>query len=589
MAGDYKISNLYQGGYSSLSPKYGDVFTGYRMNPASFGTTTDPRTANVLQEVSTKLNMGVKQIEIAAIQPEVFDSIPKQHLQEINRLSKLTGVDISLHGPIVEPSGLNQQGFSESNREASERQMMNAISRAHEVSPGGNVPVTFHSSAISMGPLQTKDKEPEEAMIINVDSGSIHRIPLKERFFPGEEGKKNIQKEVEKINEEQWIENLRQLEYHSEIGKDAIDKAMTTDILAKAEQKAGKNLSDEEKAMQFAYNRGTTFLNSSYHNLKQLFDSAYKNVSPEDQEKLKTYYKEIDEKAKKIQANPKSEVSIRIMEDIIEGGIKTLNSLSAPPKVYKELNDFSREKAVETFSNVALNSYKEFKDKAPIISIENPPAGAFGFSTGEELKKIVENAQERFVENATKSKSEGGLGMSEREAERQAKKLLGVTWDVGHINMMKKYGYKNEDILKETEKIAPLLKHIHLSDNFGFEHTELPMGMGNVPMKEILEKLGQEGFDAKKIIEAGNWWQHFRTPPFKETLEAFGSPIYGMEMAPYWNQNIGGQQGYFGGYGAMLPSVNYETFGAGFSHLPTELGGQRGGGEGSRMSGKPME
>ena len=48
---------------------------------------------------------------------------------------------------------------------------------------------------------------------------------------------------------------------------------------------------------------------------------------------------------------------------------------------------------------------------------------------------------------------------------------------------------------------------VHLSDNFGMEHTELPMGMGNVPLKEVMEKLGQKGYEARKIIEAGHWWR----------------------------------------------------------------------------------
>jgi len=196
----------------------------------------------------------------------------------------------------------------------------------------------------------------------------------------------------------------------------------------------------------------------------------------------------------------------------------------------------------------------------------------------------VEESRKKFIEKAKKE------GMSESEARGAAAKLIGVTWDVGHINMLRKYGYEKADIVKEAEKVAKLVKHVHLSDNFGFEHTELPMGMGNVPVKEILEKLGKEGFDAKKIIEAGNWWQHFRTPPFKETLEAFGSSIYSMQMAPYWNQSIGLQQDYYAGLaGQWLPQINYETFGTGFSRLPAELGGQRQGAEGSRMSGRGME
>lgn len=82
--------------------------------------------------------------------------------------------------------------------------------------------------------------------------------------------------------------------------------------------------------------------------------------------------------------------------------------------------------------------------------------------------------------------------MSENEAKKQAEKFIGATWDVGHINMLRKFGYEEKDIIKEAEAVAPYIKHVHLSDNFGFEHTELPMGMGNVPLKEIMEKLGKK-------------------------------------------------------------------------------------------------
>jgi hypothetical protein len=112
--------------------------------------------------------------------------------------------------------------------------------------------------------------------------------------------------------------------------------------------------------------------------------------------------------------------------------------------------------------------------------------------------------------------------------------------------------------------------------------------MGNVPLKEIMAKLGEKGFEGKKIIEAGTWWQHFQTNPMKESMEGLGSPMYSAGPGPYWNQSLGLQQGYFSGYGMMLPSNNYQTFGAGFSQLPQELGGevQRAGG---RFSQKGME
>jgi len=289
----------------------------------------------------------------------------------------------------------------------------------------------------------------------------------------------------------------------------------------------------------------------------------------------------MEPKAEQINKTEDIYENVKLRKAIIDEGIKTFNKIKMPPKIFKQLDEFAKEKTTETFANIALNSYEKFGSNAPIISIENPPIGG-AFARGEELKEIVEKSREKFVENAAKK------GMSKSEAKEQAEKLLGVTWDVGHINMLRKYGYKKEDIIKETKKVAKFVKHVHLSDNFGFEHTELPMGMGNVPIKEIMEKLGEKGFEAKKIIEAGSWWQHFKTPPVQETLQALGSPIYSMK-APYWNQTSGLWQGYFGGLGQILPQMGYETFGAGFSQLPTELGGQRPGAGGARMSGKPME
>ena len=80
MAGDYHINDLYQGGYSSLKPSYGDVFTGYNMSAGSLGMSVDPRTANILKDVSEKIAPGIKNIELSLIQPEILESIPKQQI-----------------------------------------------------------------------------------------------------------------------------------------------------------------------------------------------------------------------------------------------------------------------------------------------------------------------------------------------------------------------------------------------------------------------------------------------------------------------------------------------------------------------------
>jgi len=584
---DYRINNIYQGGYSSLKPDYGDIFTGYRTSAGSLGLTTDPRSANILQEASSKLRTGVKQIEISAVSPEIFESIPNQQLKEVNRLSKLTGVDISVHAPIIEASGISNQGFSESSRESAERQMMSAVERSHEINPDGSSPVTFHSSAVLPAPEIVKTKEGKEIgkmIVINQETNEIRAVKKEDKIYPGE-GKvtRNVEQELDTLNNSEWINGITNLEFYKKEADEVISKALIplVPILEKQEKGEKIEFTQKQKIAFEQMQKADVFLNNVEAAFNTIYNKAYKYSDDKSRKELDRISESWIKSSEKMKEKA-TKLNLPLLKSKqLDEALGNIRKITAP-EVYKPLTEFAQDKTAQTFANIAFDSYKKFTDKAPIISIENPPAGT-AFSTGKELKKIVEESRKKFVERAVKE------GMPESQAKFQAERLIGVTWDVGHINMLRKQGYEEKDIVKETEKVAPLVKHIHLSDNFGFEHTELPMGMGNVPVKEIMEKLGKKGFEAKKIIEAGNWWQHFKNPPVKETLEAMGSPIYSMQMQPYWNQSLGFQQGYFGGYGQMLPQVNYETFGAGFSQLSTELGGQRPGAQGSRMSNRPME
>lgn len=581
---DYTIKDLHQGGASSLSPNYGDTFTGYRMGPQGIGITTDARSANILKTLNESITKGLTTIEVGAISPEVFDSIPKQQLKEVNRLSKLTGVDITVHAPVVEPSGMDQQGhFTESNREATERQMKHFIETAHELSPHGHVPVTFHSSASLPWETPPKGKIQEDVLVIDSETNSMGKIPLKERFWPGEKGQANIENEINKLNDQRWKKQISDLSYHTNIARNSTSGYREfMQKAAEAEQKAGKPLVNAEKEAMASYKMGTGMLEDAYTQLKGLFELANKYSDESDKARLNQFALDITPQVEQIQKDGKNPNNAKLMAEIIDKGVDVFQGLKTAPQTIKRFNEFAKDKAIETFSNVALHSWKKFKDNAPIISIENPPAGG-AFSTGEELRELVDRAKEGFVKKAVKEKL-----LSESEAKKQADRMIGVTWDVGHINMMRKHGYDDKDIIKETEKVASVVKHIHLSDNFGYEHTELPMGMGNVPIKEMLEKLPEK--DVKKIVEAVSWYQHFQSPAASPTLEAFGSPFYASDQGPYWNQGLGYQQDYSQGMaGPWLPQINYETFGGSFTNLPIELGGQRQGAAGGRMSGRPME
>ncbi len=154
--------------------------------------------------------------------------------------------------------------------------------------------------------------------------------------------------------------------------------------------------------------------------------------------------------------------------------------------------------------------------------------------------------------------------------------------------MIRKFGYDKSDLLKEAERIAPYLKHIHLSDNFGYEHTELPMGMGNVPMEETAKIFGEKFKKLSKVIETGDWYQHFKTSPTIDSFSAFGSPVSTAYTQPRWNTAAYSFGNYLPGYGTINPEIHHSLFGRSLTGLPTELGGQIPGKESSRATGTPL-
>jgi len=613
-------SNIYPGGDYGLDAErtlnYGEYV------PAShIALTTSAQTANQLKEVFDKLRSGAKAIEIGGISPEIMESIPQQHLQEINRLKKLAGAELTLHGPIIEASGVTKQGWEESAKQEAERQIWSAVQRSHALEPDGNIIVNLHTTAalpeMKTRVIETVDGKKQEVikeMWVVDDEGKFASIIPKEKLLVGEP--KDIEKQLITQNEEFWSKNLGHISFGVTTASDHINRSISSwsnfmkpsekEALSEEDkkslketdlfqiynklktpegQKIYKDLSEKAKEkitdVLGDFNFGYIYIKDAYNELEGLFRRAVKRAKEEGNNKdynaLKSFAEEFTEKEKKekITQNPEK---VKEFSDMVTRGTALLGSISTP-KVFKPLNEFVIDKSSDTFSDVAFKSFKEFGKSAPIISLENPPAGG-GLSRTEDMAALVNASRKKFEEKAIKE-----LHLSKSEAKEQAEKLIGATLDVGHMNMLRKYGYEEEHLIEEARKLKPIIKHIHLSDNFGFEHTELPMGMGNVPTQKILKELGEKAVKAKKVVEAINWYQYFQSSPLKETFEHLGSPIYQMGMKPVWRATgVTGE--YFAGRG-LYPEVHYATFGAGFSGLPSELGGQVGGGRKS-ISGAPI-
>src|SRR3989344_8943953 len=225
--------NFYAGADYGFDPNYGKEFSlglskEYRFSRGRFGFTTDPRTANQVAAVSQKLNTGAKVIEVTAITASKLETIPKQHFKEIERLKKLVGADLTFHGPILEPSGWGEGGWSETIRQGNERQMWSAVERAQQLDSKGNIVVTFHSTAglpeMVTRIMTPKGEQTNEIIAYDERSGSAQRIKPKENKLLNE--KLTPEKELEQMNKESWFKELTHLTFNTRQGVQAIERPL---------------------------------------------------------------------------------------------------------------------------------------------------------------------------------------------------------------------------------------------------------------------------------------------------------------------------------------------------------------------------
>lgn len=584
--------NFYNGTYNREWLLYGESRPGYLSSFSRLGSPTSITTANQIAEVTSRLNEGLRVVEVGTVSPEIFETIPKEQFKEINRLTKLVGAEATVHAPIIDPAGFTQDGWSESQRQAAERRLISVIERAQEINPAGNVPITIHATVgVPSTHIPTKKGPSDEEVIpiMNQETGQITATRLTKKYNPltKEEVILSPKEQMEEDNRRRWHNFLSSFAYENIRATDFLEGSVPAlspviEDLAKGKIKE-EQLSPEQQRALVELRTGQAMYENLFLGLKQSFNDAIRLWPKEFIEKNSKVIFELKKRLGEFESSNLIEVSPLDATKKFNECFSLFNDLikKQAPQIYVPVDDFAREKSKETITNIALYAFKKFGEKAPIISLENIFPGTV-FARGKDLADLIKASREAFIEKAKRE------GIDEEKAKQFAEKLIGATWDVGHINILRKYGFEKEDIVKETKEIAPFVKHVHLTDNFGFSDSHLPPGLGEVPIKGILKELEKQGYSGKEIVEAGAFVEHFKSSPLPYILEALESPLYSMQMQPFWSQAYGIPQGYWGGYGLMLPEQHMGIYGSGFASLPLELGGSVRS-QGQRFSGTPME
>ncbi|MDD5649564.1 MAG: TIM barrel protein [Candidatus Nanoarchaeia archaeon] len=623
---------------SSFNSEYKDGMTP-KYRAGVLGVPLSIRSSIQIQDMAMRLNEGIKNIESSAVSPDIAEGIPKEHFQEMRRLSILTDSHVSMHAPIIDASGFTQQGWSEQNRKAAENQFSSVINNAYALNDEGNVPVVFHGANM-MGVEWDKSVEekyredikkeyeergkpvpermPRVTTIVNQMTGQVQAMEIKEKYTMGEEKAKLFtpEKQLESINRNQWdqekLQILSEMKQAMELNdrKEMLEREMMPLIMGQQQDILHENEKQKLSELSHKAHSINNHINEINKNVLSHVDNAYDTfvryvdkdkLKPEQQKELEAHQdilkKEIGKNIDNIDQNfynqqkaiigNKRELDIEDRHKLEKLNAEHLNQraqlftsalslMQETPDVFVPVNEFSKQKASDTFSNIAMEAYRKFKDKAPIIAIENSYPN-MPLSVAKDLKEAIELSRSKFADKLVSEQN-----LDPKEARNVAQKLIGATWDVGHINLLRKSGYSEADIIKEAESIAPFVKHIHLTDNFGTTDSHLPPGMGNVPIKQILDTIEEKGNldNVRQIVEAGNFVQNFKESPYPYTLEALGSPIYSMGGAPYWNevQQRSAGMDYSMGFGEMLPDYHFKQFyGGGWSAVPRELGGEMAG------------
>ncbi|MCS4510901.1 sugar phosphate isomerase/epimerase family protein [Xylophilus ampelinus] len=73
-----------------------------------------------------------------------------------------------------------------------------------------------------------------------------------------------------------------------------------------------------------------------------------------------------------------------------------------------------------------------------------------------------------------------------------------VTIDVTHLCSLFAYG---PQLFSAIEAIAPITRHLHVADLDGMKHQHLPLGEGNLPLTDVLNRFAMSGYRGVAVVE----------------------------------------------------------------------------------------
>ena len=623
--------------YGSMDPQYSQAMSNAVFKNYYFGAPTDTTKALQIPSITKLATSGIMNAEIGVIDPSHWEAMPKAQFETIRQMAKLQmgeHAKLNVHAPISpDPTGFREQKYSKENREYAVNFFKDIIDKAAIMQIDNNVPVgvNIHASGHDAPPAQFYKWDPEfkdekgkkvgrleeqEKYVVDPETGQVTVAKRETVYFPTGPQPYTPDDRIRNLNYTFWEERKREIsnsfaemakaEEHinsirsnlAALKKDP--KFQNEPEIQKIDIKHPETWPAEFQSQYVGWARHLGHYEQNYGTMiSNSFDKAVKALEISnaiDPKKYGELYKSWKSKYEEMQKNPKAAAG-RAYE-LMDKNLSENEHYPVP--VFIPMEQFAEVQAAQSFSEAAMYSYDKYDakgKKGPNILVENPmPWLAMG--RGEDLARGIKKSREMFAEKLMEEHK-----LSKEKADAIAEEKIGATWDIAHSNILRRFGIPptgttqeawEKHFKKETGEIKKDIKHIHLSDNFGFSDMHMAPGMGNVPIKEFMNEMAKEGRlkEVTTILESAGVAVHLGIPPsHPEAMRYFGMPLYGWQTDPNWGE--AGKNYFFGsggvasGYGKILPDIHYTEYGSGFSQLPTALGGVRES-ERGKFAGTPM-
>ncbi|MFO7710376.1 MAG: TIM barrel protein [Candidatus Woesearchaeota archaeon] len=238
----------------------------------------------------------------------------------------------------------------------------------------------------------------------------------------------------------------------------------------------------------------------------------------------------------------------------------------------KPVEDYALKESAQTLARAGIQAMQETRNNPHVnrdlfIAYENVDQNLYG-GHPDELIKLIKNGRQEMVNQLTKPYIEVNGDkiqnpyydpkIKKKDAEEYAERHIKALLDTEHLSFWRKQFMPepgdtreqtnekfNQWYLEQVDKLAKenILGHIHLVDSIGGSHNHVPAGEGELPLRETIKKLKDQGFTGTIVSEGYGEDQRFgQGRQWMKAWENMGAGMYPQFAGPSsprtWDQSM---------------------------------------------------